>query len=228
MGARTVEIGAPAEGLRVWTAGLERSAGDVEALERALAADERARAARFGRPDLRDRYVVGRATLRAILGEALGVPPASVPIMRGRRGRPMVPGGAIDFNVSHTRGTAVFCVSRSVRVGIDIEHRDRDVNVEGVARKFMSERERSMLDGLAGDDRRQALLRLWTCKEAMSKATGDALAAPFRRLDVELAPAPALAAGPAPYDPRRWRLVPVDVPGGYLTTVAVWHEPPSP
>ena len=85
-----------------------------------------------------------------------------------------------------------------------------------------------MLAALAGDDRRHALLRLWTCKEAMSKATGDALSAPFRKLDVAVAPVLTLAAGPAPYTPGQWRLLPVGVPGGYFTTVAVWHEPHSP
>ncbi|MFO1313323.1 MAG: 4'-phosphopantetheinyl transferase superfamily protein [Burkholderiales bacterium] len=227
-GAKPVQVGAPAHGVRVFACELARGGADVAALERTLSAEEIARAARFGRPDLRDRYVVGRATLRALLAEALGLAPAHVPIVRGRRGRPMVRGGTIDFNVSHTSGTAVFCLAHSVRVGIDIEHRDRAVNVDGVARKFMSPREQATIAGLAGDARRHALLRLWTCKEAMSKATGDALSAPFRRLDVQSAPELALASGPPPYDPGRWRLLPVDVPGGFFTTVAVWHEPPSP
>lgn len=197
-------------------------------MARTLSDAEHARAARFGRAELRDRYVVGRATLRAILGEVLGIAPVRVAIVRGRRGRPMVESGEVDFNVSHTEGTAIFGVTRGARIGVDIEHRDRELNVEGVARKFMSAREQAMLAALSGDERRQALLRLWTCKEAMSKATGDALSAPFRKLDVVLEPAPALADGPAPYDPARWRLHSVTVPGGFLATVALWHQPPSP
>lgn len=226
--ARPVALGAPAPGVDAWTCELARSAADVAVLARTLSDAEHARAARFGRPELRDRYVVGRATLREILGGVLGVAPARVAIVRGRRGRPMVEGGEVDFNVSHTQDAAIFGVTRSARIGVDIEHGDREVNVEGVARKFMSAREQAMLAALAGGDRRRALLRLWTCKEAMSKATGDALSAPFRRLDVVLEPAPALADGPAPYDPARWRLHSVAVPGGYLATVALWHEPPSP
>lgn len=224
-----VALDAPAPGVAAWSCELARTAADVALLARTLSDAEHARAARFGRPDLRDRYVVGRATLRAILGEALGVAPARVAILRGRRGRPMVDGGEVDFNVSHTEGTAIFGLTRGARIGVDIEHRDRGLNVDGVARKFMSAREQAMLATLAGDDRRQALLKLWTCKEAMSKATGDALSAPFRKLDVVLEPAPpALADGPAPYDPAIWRLHSLAVPGGYLATVALWHEPPSP
>ena len=65
--------------------------------------------------------------------------------MRGHRGRPQIAGSALDFNVSHTRGTALFAVTRHGRVGADIEHRDRTLNVDGIARKFMSSREQALL-----------------------------------------------------------------------------------
>jgi 4'-phosphopantetheinyl transferase len=226
--AEPVALRAPGADVDVWTCDLARDAASVAAMARVLSQAELARASRFGRPELRARYVVGRATLRAILGEALGVEPAQVAIVRGRRGRPAIEGGHLDFNVSHTAGRAIFAVTRSGRIGVDIEHAERQVNVQGIARKFMSPGERAMLERLDADERRRALLRLWTCKEAMSKATGDALSAPFRELDVALAPAPSLQGGPAPYEPGRWRLLPVDMPGGYLATAALWHSPYSP
>jgi 4'-phosphopantetheinyl transferase len=222
---RPVALVAPVPAVEVWFCGLARSAGDVAVMERTLSEPERARASRFGRLDLRDRYIVGRATLRAILGAALESDPSRVALVRGHRGRPEVEGGALDFNVSHTRGTALFAVTRSGRVGVDIEHRDRALNVDGISRKFMSSREQAMLAELDGDARRHALLRLWTCKEAMSKATGDALSAPFRRMDVALEPAPALVGGPPPYDAARFGLHAVPMPGGYLATVALWAPP---
>ena len=221
-------LAAPAEGVQIWTCELARSAADVAAMATALSDAEHARAARFGRPELRDRYIVGRATLRDILAAALDTDPASLVILRGTRGRPLVEGADLDFNVSHTRGTALFGIARSGRIGIDVEHGERELNVPGVARKFMSPGEQSMLERLEGHARRRALLRLWTCKEAMSKATGDALSAPFRRMDVALAPALALRDGPAPYHPAHWRLLAADMPGGYLATVALWHAPHSP
>jgi len=107
---------------------------------------------------------------------------------------------------------------------VDIEHRDRELNVDGVARKFMSAHEQAMLGSRDGEARRHALLRLWTCKEAMSKATGDALSAPLRDLDVQLEPALALADGPAPYTPADWRLAAIDAPDGYLATAALWRS----
>ena len=227
--ARPLPLASPAPGVEAWTCELTRSRDDVAALADVLSPAEHARAARFGRPELRERYVVGRATLRFLLGQRLGVAPEAVVIDRGRRGRPLVAGAPdLDFNVSHTRGVALFGITASGRIGVDIEHEARELNVTGVARKFMSPREQAALAALGEDARRRTLLRLWTCKEAMSKATGDALSAPFRRLDVELVPAPRLVDGPAPYTASRWRLLAVEVPGGYFATVALWHEQAPP
>jgi hypothetical protein len=44
-------------------------------------------------------------------------------------------------------------------------------------------------------------------------------------LDIELADAPRLARGPAPYSPPDWQLLDVPVTGGYVATVAIWTPP---
>lgn len=223
--AGPVALPPPLPGVDVWMCGLARAPDEVRALAATLSAAETDRAARFGRDYLRDRYVVGRATLRMLLGARLGRAPSDVVIGRGERGRPFaVDAGALDFNVSHTDGAALFAFATGVRIGVDIEHGDRRLHVEGIARKFMAPDERQMLAGLEPDARRRALLRLWTCKEAMSKATGDALAAPFRQMSVATESGLRLAQGPAPYVPPAWRLCAVAAPGAFLATVALWHR----
>lgn len=229
----------PAPDVRAWTCELLRDPSDAAELATLLAPRERERMNRYGRDDLRHRYAVGRATLRVVLGGCLGVLPQEVEIVAGRRGRPELAArhaSDLDFNVSHTRGTAVIGVTRGRRLGVDIEHGERTLNVEGVARKFMTAAERAGLARLDDDVRRRAILLLWTCKEAMSKATGDALAAPFRDLDVRIANPDGsdddtspreLVAGPAPYTPGAWRLHPIDIGRGFLATAAVWAYPPA-
>ena len=100
-----------------------------------------------------------------------------------------------------------------------------EVNADRLATKFMTTRERAELELLPAEERRRAFLRLWTAKEAMSKATGDALAAPFRHLDVAANGGLALVNGPPPYLPADWTLRPVAMPDGFLATVAVWQSP---
>ena len=110
-----------------------------------------------------------------------------------------------------------------MRIAVDVEHSQRRVNDDGLSRKFLSEREREALAPLAAEARRRGFLRLWTCKEAMSKATGDALAAPFRQLDVSRNGGLALVAGPPPYHPADWTLHALDMPDEFLATVALWQ-----
>jgi 4'-phosphopantetheinyl transferase len=218
-----------AAGLELWWVALERPANEVAQLALTLSAEERARALRFGTEALRQRWIAGRGSLRVLLGHALAVAPAAVNLVRGRRGRPQVAGPArLDFNVSHTRGMALIGIADALpagmRIGVDVEHGERHVNADGLSRKFLTERERNALAPLSDDPRRRAFLRLWTCKEAMSKATGDALSAPFRHLDVATEGGLSLVKGPPPYVPKDWRLHPVAMPDGFLATVAIWQS----
>jgi 4'-phosphopantetheinyl transferase len=220
-----VALAAPALGVAAWMCSLARPAGEITVLARLLSQAEATRAARLGLPSLRDRYIVGRATLRMLLGERLGLAPERVEIARGKRGRPFaVQGEGLDFNVSHTGDVALYGIARHQRIGVDIERRDRTLNVEGVARKFMTAGEQAALAALEPDVRRRTLLRLWTCKEAMSKATGDALSAPFRHIGVDPGPPVRPIEGPPPYTPADWQLVAADAPAEYLATVALWRS----
>ena len=216
---------APAPGIELWWCALDASKSRLRQCEAYLSGAERARASRFGTDGLRSRYVIGRGTLRTVLGRTLDVPPADVPIVRGDRGRPQLAGDTtLDFNVSHTAGVALIGIARGVRVGVDIERDDRRINVEGIARKFMSAAERATLATLAPEAARRQLLRLWTCKEAMSKATGDALSAPFAKLDVDLGVGPRLRSGPAPYLPAHWSLHAAALSQEFIATIAVWDR----
>jgi 4'-phosphopantetheinyl transferase len=185
----------------------------------------------FGTVELRDRWIAGRGALRALLGLALGIAPSAVEIRRGVRGRPELAeaGAGIDFNVSHTRGVALIGIARGLpantRIGVDIERLDRDVGVDRLARKFLTATERASLADLDLRERRERFVRYWTCKEAMSKATGDGLIAPFGRLVVELSETPRLVDGPPPYVPSQWTLRRVPVPAAWAATIAIWHHP---
>lgn len=223
-----VALAAPDPAIALWLCPLDRSVAESHALARSLSPLEIERADRFGTPALRARWIVGRGTLRGLLGAVLGIDPAAVALRRGTRGRPeLAPGAALDFNVSHTDDVALIGIATGLpstaRIGVDIERDDRAVNADGLARKFMTERERAGMAPLDEAARRRRFLQLWTCKEAMSKATGDALSAPFRDIDVALDESPHLLDGPPPYLADRWRLVSAEVPAGLIATVAIWR-----
>lgn len=221
-----IALASPAAGIALWWTSLAASDDELARLSAWLAPAEHARAARYGRESLARRYIVGRALLRWVLGRAVGVPPSAVPIVRGARGRPRLEGGAgPDFNISHTEGVALIGIARDGRIGVDVEHCARVVRADGLARKFLTPAEQATLAPLGETERQARFLRYWTCKEAMSKATGDGLSAPFRELDVKLGETIELVAGPDPYQPSHWRLHAVDAPGGFVATIALWSGP---
>lgn len=211
-------------GVTLWWCELGDDGDALPQLAQWLSAEERARAQRYAYEALAHRYVRGRAALRWILSRELGVSPGRIAIERGRRGRPRIAHTMLDFNVSNTQNVAFIGIATgdTVRIGVDVESADRRLNHAGLARKFLTARENAAIAALDDDARRVAFLRSWTCKEAMSKATGDALSAPLREIEVELSPRLRVVGGPAPYGPVGWRLHAATVPAGYLATVAVW------
>ena len=224
--SRPRRLVAPIDGVEVWWCELGDDASTLTPLAAWLSSAERARAGRYGSVSLAQRYTRGRAALRWVLAQRLGIAPGKVPIERGARGRPRLSGRTdIDFNVSNTRSIALVGLvdTPGMRIGVDVEHEDRTLNHLGLAGKYLTPRERSALAGLDVDAHRRAFLRLWTCKEAMSKATGQALSAPLRELDVELVPSLRLAEGPPPYVAAAWQLAAVDGPRGFIATVALWR-----
>jgi 4'-phosphopantetheinyl transferase len=222
--ASAAPLSSPVPSVRLWWCALHATSSQLRSCASALSAAEHARAARFGNSLLRDRYIIGRAALRTVLAEVLGVTAVSVGIVRGARGRPQLDADApLDFNVSHTGDVALIGVSDHGRIGVDVERADRTINVAGIAAKFLTPAERQGLAALDSDAARGDVLRLWTCKEAMSKATGDALSAPFAAIDIDLRDGPVLRDGPGKYRPAAWALHAVAMPGDYLATIALWR-----
>ena len=218
-------LASPVAGVALWFTTLAASDDEFARMSAWLSPTEHARAARFGRESLRRRYIIGRGCLRWVLGRTLGMSAAAVPIVRGERGRPKLDGiDGIDFNISHTEDAALIGIAHGMRIGVDIERADREVNADGLARKFLAPAEQATLAPLAADERRARFLRYWTCKEAMSKATGDGLAAPFREMELGLDRGIVLLNGDPPYDPEHWQLHGIDISGGFVATVAVWSD----
>ena len=216
-----------ADDVHAWWCTLAYSDAGIASAQALLSESELTRAQRFGTPQLRTRYISGRATLRLLLGRWLDIAPAAVPLVFGQRGRPHVElAGAPDFNVSHTNDAALIAITPSARIGVDLERRDRRVDAARLARKFLTLRERTAMEAFAADAGREHFLRLWTCKEAMSKATGDGLSAPLGQISVGTSTEGLhLDDGPPPYAPADWQLVSIDVPQSHVATAALWRPP---
>jgi 4'-phosphopantetheinyl transferase len=169
--------------VHVWHAPLDISPSEVAGLEETLAPDELSRAARFRHATDRQRFVTCRGMLREILSRYAGEAPAQLDFCYGPCGKPRLKSanGAhrLRFNVSHSQGLAVFAIARDREVGIDIERFQTDFAWEEIAASFFSAQEVNVLYSLPVQDRYEAFLIAWTCKEACAKARGDGLSIPL-------------------------------------------------
>jgi 4'-phosphopantetheinyl transferase len=152
------------------------SGADTCALQ-ALSDDERNRARRFLKEADRRRYVVVRASLRALLGEALGVKMDTLTFDYGAAEKPFLRDyPALEFNVSHAGAHGLIALSGIGAVGVDIDYPRPDLDVVELAREFYSPLEYELVAKAAATMKVTLFLRLWTYKEALAKAAGRSIA----------------------------------------------------
>ncbi len=149
-----------------------------EALE-SLAPPEVTRSARFVYRRDAERYIRGRGFMRRVLGEHLGIAARHVEIRAWRDGKPHVPGGTLDFNLTHSSDWALLAVSPLGPVGIDLELRSGPVrnweDLLDTGRLCFVQDEMDVLRGLCGELRLERFLAFWTAKEARMKLLGEGM-----------------------------------------------------
>ena len=176
-----------ADQVHVWHAPLDISPSEVAGLEKTLALDELSRAARFLHAINRQRFVACRGMLREILAWYTGESPGELEFCYGPHGKPCLKAAndthPLHFNVSHSYGLAVVAIARHRQVGVDIERFQPDFGWEEIAASFFTAGEVSVLNSLPAQDRYEAFLNAWTCKEACAKARGDGISQPLEQLE---------------------------------------------
>ncbi|MGL4511918.1 MAG: 4'-phosphopantetheinyl transferase family protein [Lacipirellulaceae bacterium] len=134
-----------------------------------LTDDERRRADRLVTPERARRWLAARGTLRELLGEAVGAPPAELRFDVGPGGKPRLVGGGPEFNLAHSDGWGVLAVAAEA-VGIDLERPREVATRDALARRWFAPSELARF--LATDDPQREFFRLWTAKEAVVKLAG--------------------------------------------------------
>ena len=144
-----------------------------------LDAEERRRAHRFQHTGARRRYVLCRASLRSLLCSALDCDNRRITFDTAEHGKPLaVVAGSrapIDFNVSHSGQHGLIALAASGRVGVDVEERVPQRNLDTLADAVFGPDERADVAAASGSHKLHLFLDLWTMKEALSKALGTGL-----------------------------------------------------
>ena len=208
-------------------ADLDVAPGRLSAMLSTFTAREQARYRSFAHEEHRARWGAARGTLREVLGAALGKAPSEVEIRYGPHGKPFVDG--LRFNLSHSGARALIALSVDCEVGADVEL-PRPRRTDDIARRFFAPGEIARLFAIAEPAARQAeFFRLWTCKEAFLKVTGEGLSRSTRSYEIELLPdggARLLWARGIPDAAGRYSVHPLDPGDGYRAAVVA--AAPSP
>jgi 4'-phosphopantetheinyl transferase len=170
------------------------------------------------------RFVITRATLRVLLGQALVLSPTAVAIGYNAFGKPqLADAGSLKFNVSHSGDVALIALADGAAIGVDVEQRGDGISAQALLDQIASPNEQAALSVLPNPDRTPALLRLWTLKEALLKAQGLGFQRDPRTIDLTS----GLGLGERPFifvdsvSLSRWRLWAFNLSGAYSAALAL-------
>jgi 4'-phosphopantetheinyl transferase len=172
------------EEVHVWWSPLAPLLKQRRLLEPYLSADEAARQARFRFPRDGDHYLLRRGLLRVLLGRYLHTPPADVRLTYGAHGKPMLAQSDLCFNMSESRGCAIYAITRGRSIGVDIEQIRDAPALDQLARQHFADAEYALVHACSKHaELRHTFFWCWTRKEAFVKALGEGLHHPLETFD---------------------------------------------
>lgn len=141
--------------------------------EHQLPEDEKARGARFIKPDDQKKFFMSRKILRDVLAYYTKIPPEKIVFSIGKNGKPYLAETPIQFNLSHSGDCLLMAVTAENEIGVDVECVRKTQDFLALAQRFFARSEyEAILKYLHEDERMAAFYRCWTRKEAFIKATG--------------------------------------------------------
>lgn len=212
--------------VHVWSVNIGAWEPHLETLCAILSKEEHAHASRISLESRRQRFAITRALLKLVLGSYLDTAAASVRIEYGLHGKPRLADAGqsqrLTFNLTHSKDLALYAVSHGREVGIDVEYVRRDFDWRRIAARCFPPAEWLMLRRISSARRCEAFFRCWTHKEAILKASGRGLLQAWGEYPTiphlsSESPSPPDAVSPA----GRWSLRDINVPPGYVATLAV-------
>ena len=162
--------------IHVWLVSI--SSVDVAQFELILSDDERARAARFYNREAKIEYTAAKGFLREIIAKYTKIVPQFLHFKYNEYGKPFLANKTnyrVKFSVSHSRGLALFAVSREIEIGADLEFIDAEKVSPETARRVLTPQEFTHFYQLNTCEKQTFFYQCWTRKEAVSKASGSGL-----------------------------------------------------
>jgi 4'-phosphopantetheinyl transferase len=200
----------------VWRVNISNNLVRLDSLSSLINAEEKARAKRYLQLRDKNRFIIGRAALRIILGGYLNKSPAEIEFEIGSNKKPFLKNSALRYNVSHS-GDWIFIGVSGSEIGVDIEWIDPAFDYHDIMGEYFSPEEAKYIT-----EDHSRFFMLWTRKEALTKATA-------KGLDDDLKLIPALQGeqsveGSILKSTADWQVNSFELSPGYLASVATAEQ----
>lgn len=181
-----------------------------------------------------DRFTLGRAMVRIVVGAALRIAATDVRLdstcatCGEPHGKPRARNnGAPEVSITHAGERVLVAVSSMGAVGVDVEAPGSRLgsggDISDLVADVLTPGERAHLRRIPPQVQHAAFLRAWTRKEALVKATGHGLLDDLRTIEVSASDESArvLSSSDPGHPPESFSLADLPLPDGYVASVAV-------
>jgi 4'-phosphopantetheinyl transferase len=170
---------------------------------------------------VRQRFVTARLLIKYTAAAALGIAPESIDLAYQLGGRPYLRGfDQIELSLTHTGDLLAVGISRIGRIGVDAEPADRRIRIDLLESQMCTPTEAAELARLPEAERRGHALRLWTLKEAYTKALGQGMRLGFTEFGFNERGGTLLAPDGSPATRGEWGFATTPVLGRFLLSTA--------
>ena len=190
-----------------------------------LADDENWRAEKYAFDAGRNNYVRSRCTLRRILSGCLDYPAEKIEFRYNEHDKPelAVPDVDVQFNLSHSADTGLIGVGKDRRVGVDVNYMGRTSGWKAIAKRTFSVAEQTSFFAQREESQEEIFYRVWSQKEAYTKAIGDGFSYGFKNFTVVVdagGGAGLLADNRSRVSVDEWNIVSIDVGSDCVAALA--------
>ncbi len=212
--------------VHIWQISLDQKDKSVNKLLGLLDVKEKSKAVKFKfEKDLRT-YIVSHGAMREILSLYLETRLRNIEFETNSYGKPFLRGGKKDicFNLSHSHELALLAITKSRRIGVDIEFIRPEFAAEAIAEHIFSPLEIEVLRNLPKALQTRAFFDCWTRKEAFIKAVGKGLSYPLKDFSVAFSPfeKPGLVAHEnTAVTIENWQIIELEIGGNYAAAMAI-------
>jgi 4'-phosphopantetheinyl transferase len=165
----------------IWRVHFPSYTNSIAELYEILRPEEKSRSALFHQIKDKQRFIIGKAALRILMGNYLNTDPGTIRFIYGMYNKPALKEKRelIDFNISHS-GDYILIAVANTPLGVDVEYYNTCFEVKQVMEYAFSKDEISFIKSQY--DYYSVFYQLWTCKEALLKAISNGLNSNIRSI----------------------------------------------